>query len=151
MDRPAERKRRPAGPEGFTLIELMVVIVIIGLLAALVVPRLIGQAGQAKVTTTRVQIKNVEQALQLFKLDNGFYPSTEQGLQALVRIPDTGRIPRNYRTGGYMDRIPKDAWGYDFAYASPGTHGDYDISSLGADGAPGGDGEDRDINSWDAP
>ena len=135
---------------GFTLIEIMVVIVILGLLAALVVPKLVGRTEEAKKTQARVQIKNLEQALELFKLDNGFYPATEQGLEALVRIPEAGRIPKNYRKGGYLDRLPKDPWGNGYVYISPGTHGDYDISSYGADGAPGGEGEDGDINSWES-
>jgi general secretion pathway protein G len=135
---------------GFTLIEIMVVIVILGLLAALVVPKLIGRTEEAKKTQARVQIRNIEQALGLYKLDNGFFPSTEQGIEALIRIPNTGRIPKNYRKGGYMDRVPKDPWGNAYAYLSPGAHGDYDISSYGADGAQGGEGEDADVNSWDA-
>ena len=135
---------------GFTLLEIMVVIVILGLLAALVVPRLIGRTEEAKRTQTRLQIKNIEQALQLFKLDNGFYPATEQGLEALVRAPETGRVPKNYRKGGYLDRVPKDPWANHYVYVSPGSHGDYDISSYGADNVPGGEGEDADINSWDA-
>jgi general secretion pathway protein G len=143
---PADRLRRQAG---FTLIEIMVVIVILGLLAALVVPRLVGRTEEAKRTQTRVQIKNIQQALELFKLDNGFYPSTDQGLDALVRTPESGRIPKTYRKGGYLERIPKDPWGNPYAYVSPGQHGDYDISSYGADGVPGGEGEDADVNSWD--
>jgi len=134
---------------GFTLIEIMVVIVILGLLAALVVPKLVGRTEEAKKTQSRVQIKSLEQALELFKLDNGFFPTTEQGLEALVRLPEVGRVPKNYRKGGYLDRLPKDPWANAYVYISPGTHGDYDISSYGADGAPGGEGEDADINSWD--
>ncbi len=141
---------RRGGRAGFTLIELMVVIVILGLLAALVVPKLIGQSEKAKQTAARVQIRSLEQALQLFKLHNGFYPSTEQGLAALVRAPEVGRIPKNYAKGGYIDRIPNDPWGNPYVYLSPGAHGDYDISSYGADGMPGGDGENADVNSWDA-
>lgn len=135
---------------GFTLIEIMVVVVILGLLAALVVPKLIGRTEEAKRTQAAVQMKNVEQALELFKLDNGFYPATDQGFQALVTIPEAGRIPKNYRKGGYLDRVPKDPWGNDYIYISPGTHGDYDITSYGADGVPGGESEDADVNSWDA-
>ena len=140
---------RLRGRSGFTLIEIMVVIVILGLLAALVVPKLIGRTEEAKKTQARVQIRNIEQALGLFKLDNGFYPATDQGIEALVKIPAAGRIPKNYRKDGYMDRLPKDPWGNPYVYVSPGAHGDYDISSYGADGAPGGEGEDGDINSWD--
>jgi len=143
---PADRLRREAG---FTLIEIMVVIVILGLLAALVVPKLVGRTEEAKRTQTRLQIKNLQQALELFKLDNGFYPSIDQGLNALVQVPTAGRVPKNYRKGGYLDRVPKDPWGNSFIYVSPGQHGDFDISSYGADGVPGGEGEDVDINSWD--
>ncbi len=146
-ERPLGRRFRDRA--GFTLIEIMVVIVILGLLAALVVPKLIGRTEEAKKTQSRVQIKHIQQALELFKLDNGFFPGTDQGLEALVRVPDAGRIPKNYRKGGYLDRIPKDPWGNPYVYVSPGTHDDYDISSYGADGVAGGDGEDADINSWD--
>ncbi len=149
MERMPSGGTRLRGRAGFTLLEIMVVIVILGLLAALVVPRLIGRTEEAKRTQVRLQIKNIEQALQLFKLDNGFYPSTEQGLTALVSAPETGRIPKNYRKEGYIDRVPKDPWGNHYVYISPGTHGDYDITSLGADDVPGGEGEDADINSWD--
>jgi general secretion pathway protein G len=134
---------------GFTLIEIMVVIVILGLLAALVVPKLVGRTEEAKKTQARVQIKNLQQAIELFKLDNGFYPGSDQGLEALVRAPESGRIPKNYRKGGYIDRVPKDPWSNPYVYASPGQRGDYDISSYGADGVQGGDGEDADVNSWD--
>ena len=149
MKRDRNRRSRVSSRAGFTLLEIMVVIVILGLLAALVVPKLIGRTEEAKQTQTRLQIKNIEQALQLFKLDNGFYPGTEQGIEALVRAPEIGRVPKNYRKGGYLDRVPKDPWGSDYVYVSPGTNGDYDITSYGADEAPGGEGEDADINSWD--
>jgi general secretion pathway protein G len=149
MDALCRTPRRLRGREGFTLIEIMVVIVILGLLAALVVPKLVGRTEEAKKTQSRVQIKSIEQALELFKLDNGFFPTTEQGLEALIRLPDAGRVPKNYRKGGYLDRLPKDPWGNAYVYVSPGSHGDYDISSYGADGAPGGEGEDADINSWE--
>jgi len=140
------RLRRQAG---FTLIEIMVVIVILGLLAALVVPKLVGRTEEAKRTQTRVQIKSIQQAIELFKLDNGFYPSTEQSLDALVRMPESGRVAKNYRKGGYLDRVPKDPWGNAFVYVSPGQQSEYDISSYGADGVPGGENEDTDVNSWD--
>lgn len=149
MERRRGEVRRLRDRAGFTLIEIMVVIVILGLLAALVVPKLIGRTEEAKKTQARVQIKHVQQALELFKLDNGFFPGTDQGLEALVRVPDAGRIPKNYRKGGYIDRVPKDPWGNPYVYVSPGTHGDYDISSYGADGVAGGEGEDADVNSWD--
>ncbi|NIS75313.1 MAG: type II secretion system major pseudopilin GspG [Deltaproteobacteria bacterium] len=134
---------------GFTLIEIMVVIIILGLLAGLVIPRLVGRTEEAKRTQVKLQIRNVEQALKLFKLDNGFYPSTEQGIQALVTKPEIGRIPPNYRSDGYLDRVPKDPWGSEYTYISPGEHGDYDIIAYGADGVPGGEGEDADITSWE--
>lgn len=143
-------ERRLRDRAGFTLIEIMVVIVILGLLAALVVPKLIGRTEEAKKTQARIQIKHLEQALNLFKLDNGFYPTTDQGLEALVRIPESGRIPKNYRKDGYLDRVPMDPWAEPFVYVSPGRNGDYEISSYGADGVEGGEGEDADINSWDA-
>lgn len=136
---------------GFTLIEIMVVIVILALLAALVAPKLIGRADDAKITTTRLQIKNIESALKQYKLDTGNYPSTEQGLIALIAKPAVGVIPKSYRDGGYLDskKIPKDSWDNDFLYVSPGEHGDYDLFSYGPDGAKGGEGKNADITSWD--
>jgi general secretion pathway protein G len=129
----------------------MVVVVILGLLVAIVAPRLIGRAGEAKQTSARVQMEGLETALKLYKLDNGFYPSTEQGLQALVEAPSVGRLPKKWRQGGYLEKgkLPKDPWGYDYVYLSPGVHGDFDILSYGADGEPGGEGEDKDINNWE--
>ena len=137
--------------KGFTLIEIMVVIVILALLAALVGPRLMGRADDAKITDARVQIKNIETALKLYKLDNGVYPSTEQGLGALVTKPTVGVIPKNYKDDGYLEskKIPKDPWGSDYIYVSPGEHGDYDLSSYGSDGAKGGEGKNADITSWE--
>ncbi len=133
---------------GFTLIEIIVVVMIIGLLAAVVAPRLIGRADEAKVTTTQNQIRNLETALKLFKLDNGFYPETEQGLDALVSQPTVGREAKHYREGGYLDSIPNDAWGNPYIYVSPGVEGDYDVISLGGDGQEGGEGFDADITNW---
>lgn len=137
--------------EGFTLIELMVVIVILGILAAIIAPRLIGRTDEAKVTEAKVQIKNLETALKMYKLDNGQYPSTEQGLQALVEKPAIGVIPKNWREGGYLEKkkAPLDPWGNAYVYVSPGLHGDYDILSYGADGIRGGEKFDRDIGNWD--
>lgn len=136
---------------GFTLIEIMVVIVILALLAALVGPRLMRRTDDAKITDARVQIKNIETALKLYKLDNGNYPSTEQGLNALVAKPTVGLIPKGYKEGGYLEskKIPKDPWSNDYLYISPGEHGDYDLFSYGADGAKGGEGKNADITSWD--
>lgn len=136
---------------GFTLIEIMVVIVILGMLAVLVGPRIIGQTDDAKLADAKVQIKNLETALKLYKLDNGAYPSTEQGLQALVAQPATGVLPKNYREGGYLENktVPKDPWGNDYIYLSPGEHGDYDLSSMGPDSVRGGEGKKAaDIESW---
>lgn len=136
---------------GFTLIEIMVVIVILGILAGLIVPRIMGRPEEAKQLKAQLQIESLETALKLYKLDSGMYPATEQGLQALVEKPDTGAIPGKWREGGYLEkgRLPKDPWGSDFIYLSPGAHGDYDIVSYGADGVPGGEGKNKDINSWE--
>jgi general secretion pathway protein G len=135
---------------GFTLIEIMVVIVILSMLAILVGPKIIGRTDDAKIADAKVQIKNLETALKLYKLDNGDYPGTEQGLQALVEKPASGVIPKNYREGGYLENkdVPKDPWGNDYLYLSPGEHGDFDLYSLGADGARGGENKDADIQSW---
>ena len=136
---------------GFTLIELMVVIVILTALAMLVGPKLIGRSDDAKRTDAQVQIRNFETALKLYKLDNGNYPTTEQGLQALVTKPTTGQIPAKYKEDGYLEnkKVPKDPWGNDYVYLSPGEHGDYDLYSFGADGVRGGEGKNADIESWD--
>lgn len=135
---------------GFTLIELMVVIVILGILAAIIAPKIIGRTDEAKVTEAKVQIRNLETALKLYKLDSGVYPSTEQGLNALVEKPASGEIPRNWREGGYLEKkkVPADPWGNPFTYVSPGANGDYDIISYGADRARGGEGFAKDIESW---
>lgn len=135
---------------GFTLIEIMVVIVILGILAAIIAPRIIGRTDEAKVTETKVQIRNLETALRMYKLDNGVYPATEQGLEALVEKPVIGTIPKNWHEGGYLEKkkVPNDAWGGRFVYVSPGLHGDYDIISYGADGAKGGEKFSADIESW---
>ena len=139
------------GEAGFTLIELMVVIVILGLLAGLIIPRFMGETDKAKVATAKMQIASLESALKIYKLDNGSYPSTEQGLQALVEAPTAGNLPKNWRKGGYLEKgkVPKDPWKNDYIYISPGSHGDFDLSSLGADGEPGGEEFDKDINNWE--
>ncbi len=136
---------------GFTLIELMVVIVILGILAGLIVPRIMGRPEEAKQLKAKIQIEALETALKLFKLDSGMYPDTEQGLQALVEQPETGNIPKKYRKGGYLEkgRLPTDPWKNDFVYLSPGVNGEYDIISYGADGVPGGEGKNKDINNWE--
>jgi general secretion pathway protein G len=137
--------------KGFTLLEIIVVVFILSLLAAIVAPRIIGRTDDARIAEAKVQIKNFETALKLFKLDNGFYPDTEQGLEALIEKPATGRIPPKYREGGYLEqkKIPADPWGNSYFYISPGLNGDFDIFSYGADGREGGEGKDADIQSWD--
>ena len=137
---------------GFTLIELMVVIVILGILAGLIVPRIMGRPEQAKQLKARMQIESIGTALKLYKLDNGMYPSTEQGIQALVEPPTSGSIPKNWRKGGYLEKgkVPKDPWGNEFIYLSPGIHDDFDIIAYSADGAAGGEDKDADINSWES-
>lgn len=139
--------RRPAG---FTLLEIIVVVFILSLLAAIVAPKIIGRTDDARIAEAKVQIRNLETALKLLKLDSGFYPDTQQGLQALVEKPATGRIPLNYKEGGYLEqKIPLDPWGNAYLYISPGLNGDYDLMSYGADGKEGGEGKDADIKSWD--
>jgi general secretion pathway protein G len=136
---------------GFTLIELMVVVVIIAILAGLIVPRFMGETDKAKQAKAKMQIESLESALKIYKLDNGSYPTTEQGLKALVEAPTAGNIPKNWRQGGYLEKgkVPKDPWGNEFVYVSPGSHGDFDLSSLGADGEPGGEDVNKDINNWE--
>jgi general secretion pathway protein G len=133
---------------GFTLIEIMVVVVILGILAAIVVPRLLDEPEKARRTSAATQIRSFEEALGIFKLENGFYPSTEQGLQALVTKPTDGRIPTRYKKGGYIKKIPLDPWGYPYLYLSPGVHGDFDLFSYGPDGETGGEGENADVANW---
>jgi general secretion pathway protein G len=129
----------------------MVVIVILGILVSFIAPRLMGRPDEAKQVKARVQMESLETAIKLYKLDNGFYPTTEQGLQALVEQPQTGTLPKKWRKGGYLEKgkVPKDPWGNEFIYLSPGAHGDYDIIAYGADGVPGGEEFNKDINSWE--
>jgi general secretion pathway protein G len=134
---------------GFTLVEIMVVVVIIGILGALVVPKLMGRTGEARVTAARTDIATLMGALKLYKLDNQRYPTTEQGLQALVQKPTSGPAANGWKSGGYLEKLPKDPWGNAYQYLSPGVHGEVDVYSLGADGQPGGTGEDADIGSWE--
>lgn len=134
---------------GFTLIEVMVVVVILGILAAVVVPRVMDRPDQARTTKAQNDIRALESALNLYRLDNFNYPTTEQGLFALVTIPTSGDVPRNYRTGGYIDRLQKDPWGNEYQYLRPGRDGrEYDLYSLGADGRPGGEDANADIGNW---
>jgi general secretion pathway protein G len=134
---------------GFTLIEIMVVVVIMGILAALVVPKLMGRTDDARITAARQDIATLMSSLKLYKLDNQHYPSTEQGLQALVAKPSSGPAANGWKSGGYIDRLPKDPWGNDYHYLSPGVKGEVDVFSYGADGQPGGTGVDADIGSWE--
>lgn len=131
---------------GFTLIELMVVLVIIGVLAALIVPNVLDRADDARVTAARTDVNNMVQALKLYKLDNQRFPTAEQGLQALVTKPTVGPIPPNWRP--YLDKLPKDAWGQPYQYLNPGVHQEIDVLSFGADGQAGGEGKNADIGSW---
>lgn len=135
---------------GFTLIEVMVVLVILGILATLVVPRIMNRPDEARIVAAKQDINSIGQALKLYRLDNHAYPTTDQGLQALVSKPAAPPAPPNWKTGGYLDRLPKDPWGNEFKYLNPGVKNtnDVDIFSLGADGAPGGEGNDADVGSW---
>ncbi|MGE0080921.1 MAG: type II secretion system major pseudopilin GspG [Thiohalomonadaceae bacterium] len=133
---------------GFTLIEIMVVVVILGILAAIVVPKVMDRPDTARITKVKQDIRALESALNLYRLDNYLYPSTDQGLMALVERPSGSPEARNWKTGGYVDRLPKDPWGNDYQYLSPGTRGEIDIFSLGADGRPGGEGVAADIGNW---
>jgi len=133
---------------GFTLIEVMVVILIIGVLAALIVPKVMSRPDEARITAAKQDIATITQALNLYKLDNQRYPTTEQGLAALVKKPTTAPIPLNWKSEGYLDRVPKDPWGTPYQYLQPGVHGAIDVFSFGADRAAGGEGNDADIGSW---
>ncbi len=143
------RKRNTTA--GFTLIELMVVVVIIGILAGLIVPRIIGSDDKAREAKARMQIESIETALKLYKLDNGAFPTTEQGLRALVEAPTAGNLPKSWRQGGYLEKgkVPKDPWNNDYIYVCPGSHSDFDLISYGADSEAGGEGKNKDINNWE--
>jgi general secretion pathway protein G len=140
------RRQSPGKPRGFTLIELMVVLVIIGVLGALIVPSLLDRADDARVTAAKTDVNNVMQALKLYKLDNQRYPSAEQGLEALVKKPTAGAVPPNWKN--YIDKLPADPWGRSYQYLNPGIKGEIDVFSFGADGQPGGEGKNADIGSW---
>jgi general secretion pathway protein G len=131
---------------GFTLIEVMVVLVIIGVLAALIVPNVLDRADDARVTAAQTDVKQLMQALRFYKLDNQRYPSSEQGLQALVSKPSSGPVPQNWKP--YIDKLPNDPWGRAYQYMNPGLKGEVDVLSLGADGQAGGEGKNADIGSW---
>ena len=133
---------------GFTLIEVLVVVAILGILAAIVVPRIMDRPDEAKRVAAKADIGAIVQALKLYRLDNGFYPSTDQGLAALAQRPTTQPVPNNWKQGGYLERLPKDPWGGDYQYLNPGTHGEIDVFSLGADHASGGEGNGADIGNW---
>jgi len=146
INRHSPARRTPQ--RGFTLIEIMVVVIIIGLLAAVIVPSVINKVDEARVSKAKADIQSLETALTMFRLDNSKYPSTDQGLQALVVQPTDPSI-RHWRPGGYLQRVSKDPWGNDYQYVFPGTHGkEFDLFTLGADGQPGGDGTNADIGNW---
>lgn len=134
---------------GMTLIEVMVVIVILGVLAALIVPSVISRPEEARVIAAKQDVATIVQALKLYRLDNHRYPTTEQGLQALVAPPTLAPLAPNWKAGGYLERLPKDPWGNAYNYLSPGVRGEIDVFSYGADGTQGGTGRDADIGSWD--
>jgi general secretion pathway protein G len=148
MDMNRFRQFSTGRSRGFTLIEIMVVVVILGILAAIVVPKVMDRPDSARITKAKQDIRALESALNLYKLDNFNYPSTDQGLEALAKKPSGTPEPRNWKQGGYIDRMPKDPWGNDYQYMQPGVHGDVDLFSLGADGRPGGDGINADIGNW---
>lgn len=137
--------------QGFTLLEVIVVVFILSILAAIVAPRIIGRTDDARIAEAKVQIRNFETALKLYKMDTGFYPDTQQGLEALIEKPASGRVPAKYREGGYLEqkKIPLDPWSNPYVYVSPGLHGDFDIMSYGADGKEGGEGVNADIKNWE--
>lgn len=144
----AARRKVPDGQRGFTLLEVMVVVVILGILAVMVVPKIISRPDEARIIAAKQDVASLMQALKLYRLDNFRYPKTEQGLQALVTKPAEPPIPKGWRTGGYVERLPADPWGNPYQYLNPGIHGEIDVFSFGADGAPGGEGNDADIGSW---
>ncbi len=146
------RKALSKRAQAFTLLELMVVVVILGILAAFIVPRISKRPEDARVIKAKIEISNLEQALELYYLDTGVYPYNDQGLRALIEMPDTGDVPENWKAGGYLakSKLPRDPWGNEYVYVAPGTHNeDYDLYSLGKDGIEGGEGYDSDITNWE--
>ncbi|MEJ2515834.1 MAG: type II secretion system major pseudopilin GspG [Gammaproteobacteria bacterium] len=137
----------PGRAQGFTLIEIMVVVVILGILAAIVAPNVISRIDDAAISRAKTDIRNVESALKLYRLDNFKYPTTEQGLEALVTRPNDPSV-RNWREGGYLDKLPRDPWTNEYNYLYPGQHGEFDVFTYGADGQPGGEGINADIGNW---
>jgi general secretion pathway protein G len=134
---------------GFTLIEIMVVVVILGILAGFVVPKIMDRPDQAKMVRAKADVRAIESALNMYKLDNHRYPASDQGLSALVEKPGGSDAAKNWKQGGYLDNVPKDPWGNEYRYLNPGQHGTIDVYSLGADGQEGGEGVDGDVGNWD--
>ncbi len=137
------------GSRGFTLLELLVVLLILALLVSIVAPRLIDKPDQARVQAARADMQTIVQALRLYKLDNGAYPSAAQGLEALVKKPEAAPQPPNWKPGGYLERMPRDPWGQPYVYLNPGLMGEIDIMTLGSDGRRGGEGHAADLGSWE--
>jgi len=143
-----DNKLPVVGQRGFTLIEIMVVVVIIGILAALVGPKLFGQVDRARTSAAKAEISTIENAMKFYRLDNFVYPSSEQGIDALVTKPNDPNV-KNWNPGGYLERLPTDPWGNPYLYRNPGTQGEIDVLTLGADGVEGGEGNNADIGNWD--
>ncbi len=141
--------KHSSGQSGFTLIEVIVVLVILGILASIVVPKVVSRTDQAQIVKAKQDIRAIESALQMYRVDNFNYPSTDQGLVSLSEKPTSGQEAKNWQAGGYIKKVPKDPWGNDYQYLSPGENGDFDLYSLGSDGRPGGEDSGKDIGNWD--